>query len=53
MNSVLGISQKAIQIFGKMRKRAETKTESIIIMTQYKSMAYLWLKFCAPLPKKN
>lgn len=53
MNSVLGISQKAIQIFGNMRKGAETKTESIIIVTQYKPMAHLWLKYCAPLPKKD
>lgn len=53
MNSVLGISQKAIQIFRNMRKGAETKTESVIIVTQYKSMAHLWLKYCAPLPKAN
>lgn len=41
MNSVLGISHKAIQIFGNMRKEVETKTESMIIVTQYKSIAHL------------
>lgn len=31
MNSVLGISQKAIQILGNMRERAETKPESVVM----------------------
>lgn len=53
MNSVLGISQKAIQILENMRKRSESKTENIIIVTQYKSIAHLWLQWYVPLCKKN
>lgn len=52
-NVELGISQKVIQIFRNMRKGAEPKTGIIIIVTWYKSMAHLWLKYCAPHPKKN
>lgn len=44
MNLVLGISQKAIQILGNMKERVETKTESIVIVTQNKSVDHLWLK---------
>lgn len=42
MNSALGISLKAIQIFTDMRKGAVAKIENVIIVIQYKSVSDLW-----------